>query len=316
LTTDQRSEGFVRVFDIPNVGNNASPFIVDMGAYEFGVLKVIDVTVSGSVSLHAEYSFAEQNAVGSGKQLKTIPVGGADTVELTFSEEIDTSTFSGTSLGVIGLTTGNEPQLVNSQSTSSQAQWQFINWQTFGDNYLISLTDGVLDRYGQNLDGEWINPADVDATNSSGNISSFPSGDGSVSGKFDFVLTLLPGDANLDGEVGSDDFSILASNFGNTLDQFFADADFDGDGEVGGSDFTALALNFGKVLQVLGVAADLDGDGEVTQAERDVVFNNQGITSGATLADGDVDGDGDVDQDDLDIANKQWLFGIDIDWAQ
>jgi hypothetical protein len=53
----------------------------------------------------------------------------------------------------------------------------------------------------------------------------------------------LGGDADGDGDVDSDDFNILAFNFGNP--GTFADGDFDGDGIVESDDFNILAFNFG-----------------------------------------------------------------------
>ena len=49
--------------------------------------KVTNVTVSGSSSVHAPYSFA--GVVGDGDQLRTVPVGGADTISITFSEDVN-----------------------------------------------------------------------------------------------------------------------------------------------------------------------------------------------------------------------------------
>jgi hypothetical protein len=55
----------------------------------------------------------------------------------------------------------------------------------------------------------------------------------------------LIGDANNDGEVGFEDFLILAQNFGK-VDAVFADGDFNLDGVVGFADFLLLANNFGQ----------------------------------------------------------------------
>jgi len=55
---------------------------------------------------------------------------------------------------------------------------------------------------------------------------------------------LLDGDADINGSVNLDDFTTLAANFGNTVDQW-SDADFNFDGAITLDDFTALAANFG-----------------------------------------------------------------------
>jgi hypothetical protein len=55
---------------------------------------------------------------------------------------------------------------------------------------------------------------------------------------------LIPGDANGDGVVNSDDFNILAFNFGQP--GTFESGDFNGDGFVDSDDFNILAFNFGS----------------------------------------------------------------------
>ncbi len=70
--------------------------------------------------------------------------------------------------------------------------------------------------------------------------------------------TYLPGDADLDGNVGGSDFTSLASSFGNTGlagqpndSAYWGNGNFNGNVggpfAVGGSDFTSLAVNFGFV---------------------------------------------------------------------
>jgi hypothetical protein len=57
------------------------------------------------------------------------------------------------------------------------------------------------------------------------------------------VLNTRPGDANLDGRVNSDDFNLLALNFGTAGG--WAKGNFNGTGPVNSDDFNLLALNFG-----------------------------------------------------------------------
>ncbi|MCG8509607.1 MAG: dockerin type I domain-containing protein, partial [Rhodospirillales bacterium] len=52
------------------------------------------------------------------------------------------------------------------------------------------------------------------------------------------------GDANLDGTVDGQDFSLLKANFGSS-DAAWIDGDFNGDGNVDGQDFSLLKANFG-----------------------------------------------------------------------
>ncbi|MCY2931688.1 MAG: hypothetical protein NTV86_19785, partial [Planctomycetota bacterium] len=64
------------------------------------------------------------------------------------------------------------------------------------------------------------------------------------------IAPVLDGDANLDGEVGPEDFGILKDNFGRESlpcdsHESWILGDFDGDGEVGPEDFGLLKDNFG-----------------------------------------------------------------------
>jgi hypothetical protein len=67
---------------------------------------------------------------------------------------------------------------------------------------------------------------------------------GLLSGEIEIAYTLL-GDANLDGLVSGDDFTILAGNIGKTVSGWDK-GDFNYDGIVSGDDFTDLVENLGK----------------------------------------------------------------------
>lgn len=55
----------------------------------------------------------------------------------------------------------------------------------------------------------------------------------------------LPGDANFDGVVNSDDFNALATSFGIASGMTWQNGDFNFDGAVTSDDFNLLATNFG-----------------------------------------------------------------------
>ncbi len=59
------------------------------------------------------------------------------------------------------------------------------------------------------------------------------------------VTSLIPGDANGDGNVDVTDLGILATNYGAICGKVWADADFTGDGNVDVSDLGILATNYG-----------------------------------------------------------------------
>ncbi len=69
---------------------------------------------------------------------------------------------------------------------------------------------------------------------------------GLSSGQLEIKYTLY-GDANLDGLVSGDDFTILAANLGKSVSNW-DQGDFNYDGLVNGDDFTLLVGNLGKSL--------------------------------------------------------------------
>ncbi len=267
--------------------------------------QVLNVIVSGSVSLHDPFSM--DTVVGSGSQLATVPVGGADTISIVFSEGVNVDA---NSLMVIGLTTATLPQVADFSydAATNTATWRFEGW-ALGDQYVLSLSDAITDLEGNNLDGEWTNPTSINTINSA--VSTFPSGDGLSGGRFNFVMTLLPGDANLDGIVDGFDLNVLGTNWGVTVDALFTDGDFSGDGAVAGTDLYFLAPNYGTNLQNIWALADMDGDNDIDDDDLDIITSNMGMT-GATWADGDLNGDGQVTLEDLDLAFAQFGLGLDL----
>jgi hypothetical protein len=67
------------------------------------------------------------------------------------------------------------------------------------------------------------------------------------------AYTLL-GDSNMDGSVDSNDFALLAANYGKTGQQWL-DGDYNYDGTVNALDFNALATNYGAA-PINGAIAD------------------------------------------------------------
>jgi hypothetical protein len=276
--------------------------------------RVANVIISGSLSTHAAFSFDAVD--GSGQQLKTVPVGGADTITITFSEDVNVTP---NSLYVLGLRTGNVPTLAeySYDAASHAAKWRFEGW-ALGDHYMIYLKDEITDADNNFLDGEWTNPNRIYQTGSSGAyfqnaaISEFPSGDTVQGGAFVFTMTLLPGDADLDGVVSMADYGILSGNWGATVGKQFTHGDFNGDGAVNAPDYDLLANNFTADFATINfVLADVNADGTVNDADLTVIGNNAGMT-GATYADGDLNSDGSVTQADLDLALAQ--YGPWWDW--
>jgi nitrogen fixation protein FixH len=275
-----------------------------------GLPKVQNVTVSGSLSQHAPFSFNNPNDDnadfdGSGIQLRTVPVGAADTISIAFTEAVN---LTASDLTVVGLRTGNVPYVVSYSYDSSTftATWRLQGWAT-ADQFYLALSDEITDVDGNRLDGEWTNPATYTTTNAL--VSEFPSGNNLPGGWFTFIMTLLPGDANLDNVVNYTDYSIFQSNYGGS-NQLFTQGDFNGNGNVSYvGDGNLLSANYNMNLTNVWILADLDGDNDVDDADMTIINNNMNST-GMTRAQGDLTGDGKITKADIDLAFAQ--FGLKL----
>ncbi len=266
--------------------------------------QVVNVIISGSQSTHDPYSFDAVD--GSGSQLATVPVGGADTISIVFSEAVNVSAQN---LIVVGLTTANLPQLAefSYDAATSTATWRFTGW-ALADNYLLYLSDSITDTEGNFLDGEWTNPASISTTNSL--VSTFPSGDGISGGSFNFVMTLMP-DINQDNIVNYTDYytAYYGELYGVIGD--FSNGDFNGNGVIDQEDVDLVAGLMWINLQQIIVLADFDGDWDVDDSDLSVIRINYGMT-GATKADGDLNGDNIVNELDIDLAFAQFGLWLDL----
>lgn len=152
-------------------------------------------------------------------------------------------------LKLTGLKTANVPTIAefNYAISTMTATWRF-NGLIANDIYLIWLSDAITDIEGNRLDGERINPASITSTNSL--ISHFPSGDGSAGGDFNFVITLLAGDPNLDNISDDNDAELWKEmkHAGITF-PVFTHADVNGDGFVNSTDKGIINLNYWIDLQ-------------------------------------------------------------------
>jgi hypothetical protein len=265
--------------------------------------RVTNVTISGSNSTHSPYSFASHTA----EQLRTVPVAGADTISITFSENVnvDASYFR-----LVGLFTGYEPALASFSydAATATATWQFADLPA-NDMYLMMLSDMVTDGQCYRLDGEWLNPGSV----ATGETNQFPSGDGHAGGNFAFLFTLLAGDATLNNTVSYDDYVILAMNYGALVSMGFTDADFNGDGAVTFTDLQIFATTYSLNLQNIWQLGDLDDNSTVNADDLAILASNFN-TSGACYWDGDLNGDGDVNICDLDLFFTRYGMGMSFTW--
>lgn len=136
-----------------------------------------------------------------------------------------------------------------------------VGFQNFiGDVTQIPLTVEVVDGGGTVVAGPYSTSCDA-----SGNVVINPTGlpvgnyklrvggssfltnnvlfDYSTLGSYTASLSLVNGDVDDDGEVGSTDFDTVVANFGNSP-ATASQGDVDGDGEVGSSDFDIVVANF------------------------------------------------------------------------
>lgn len=310
---DGNNDGFINAADYVvwrnNMGNiSAWSANFGMAAVTSGVPivnfgtppQVVNVTIDGSPSVHDPFSF--DTVDGSGAQLVRVPVGGANMISVTFSEDVNISLLD--DLSIVGLTTGQlsgDSGWYSTYSSSTQtATWYYPNILP-NDQYLISLSDNITDVEGNRLDGEWVNPASI-YTSSTAGVSTFPSGDGNAGGSFNFVFTLLT-DPSGDNLVTSIDEYYLYYQAG-----FF---DLNGDGYVTGADYDLIDENMGIDLRNVWILADLNGDYAVDDLDLEIVYDNWiSNLPNPTWADGDLNGDGDIGLDDFELLFSQ--FGLEL----
>ncbi len=298
LATDQRGAGFRRIVNVPGVRDPGD--IVDIGAYEINPPKVIEVIVSSSVqgNVHGTHEFSK--VVGSGEQLRTVPVGGANLVQVVFSEPVtvpaNSVTLTPISFNTVGPFVASESLSADGRELTLQMSGAMV-----AAHYGLRISD-VVQSNGLALDGEWWNPSRLfDASGNvfaSAGISKFPSGDGVAGGNFAFVFSILPGDANRDNRVGAADIVLVINNWAPAAtNRTWMMGDFTGEGATGAADQVIVYNNGNKNLQTL-LLADCDGDGVVDVNDGNRIATNYGMTN-PTFADGDVNGDGFVDGNDF-----------------
>ncbi len=223
---DQRGEGFSRKYGSA----------VDIGAYEVGLAKVIQVVVSGSSSTHDPYDFA--GVVGSGEQIRTIPVGGADTIQIRFSEAVTAS--SGDVTVQSAITSSFYTGSLTMSADGRTATWQLTSGVFVADQIVLHVDDGITGLVGA-LDGEWTNPTSLAATGT----STFPSGNGTAGGDFTFYFTVLSGDFGRNNMIDASDWILWRKWSGKTSGALFKQGDADGDGDVDQTDYNIWQSEFG-----------------------------------------------------------------------
>jgi hypothetical protein len=270
---------------------------------------IIASTVTNTYGTNPPYDFNAANADGSGEQLRTVPVGGADKISIQFTEDVQISSGD---LSLISLNRVVSVPSVNtfvepSSGNNYTATWTYSS-KLPGAQYALRLPDSIQNLQGTYLDGEWTNPSALTTTGT----HAFPSGDGNdvAGGNFDFVFTIMPGDANRDLRVNFDDYSVLYVNYSQS-GRGFQDGDFTGDGTVSFDDFQVLFTMYNLDWRILSLLGDYD-ENYVLDEDDETAFLSYYNSNPPDMA-ADLDGDSDVDQDDYDAFYERFqLIGSDL----
>jgi CSLREA domain-containing protein len=213
--------------------------------------------------------------VGSGEQIRSVPLIAANTLNITFNHDVIVAQ---TALQLVNLD-GSSPTVFDfSYDAQSQtATWTFTTSLADG-RYLVRLSDSVETSEGEALDGEFTNPWSLGQTGT----ATFPSGDGEAGGEFRFRFTVLAGDSDHDNVDGATNYQNWQSYEPGMIYVSTTADDFDGD------------LSFGDVsLREAVDYANTAGSATAIQlpAGRYVLTRTGTEDAGTALNDLDVTGD-------------------------
>jgi len=177
---------------------------------------------------------------GGLNQLRILPWDDLTTISVVFTENVVVNT-SQTGLALVG-----SPDLppipslsaaaFSYSSATDTATWTFSNPLTV-DKYLLCIPSAaVANTGGIALDGDWTNTVGDTAG------SSFPSGNGTPGGDFDFRFNVVPGNVSLGGVVTGADGSTVRLNLGEATNAaaYSPFADIDGSGTIDSADMAGV----------------------------------------------------------------------------
>jgi hypothetical protein len=257
---DQR--GYTRYFDDPLT--NGMGVVIDMGAYEYSTARIMNVTIGSTTEnpdgTNQPYSF--DTVVGSEEQMRTVPVGSANRISIQFSKDVNVTSSDLELIALNRMVTEPIPTLIQEPTSLNAFTAAWALSTTLPDaQYLLRLSDSIIDLDGFALDGEWINPASI---LSSATTKVFPSGDNIAGEDFEFVFTYLRGDANRDLQVTDSDLSILLGHLNQGGNKSWNHGDFTGDGTVADGDLSLLFATLNKSdWRDLQIRGDYDGDFDI-----------------------------------------------------
>ena len=261
VSTAGTNTAFVKTFEVTVIDGQLNIDLTDVGGAEGPLLsalrilreltvpQVTDVVVGRSSG--PAYDFAVPGRVGSGEQLRTVPIGGINQISITFSENVG---YSPAAQAVVqnAFRLHNEatdqditiPFTFGWNSTTRTGTWTFNQALPPGP-YVAVIGDSVVNADLVALDGNWINPAKLIQLGT----DTFPSGDGDQGDYFEFYFSNLPADFNHDNLVDGTDLNIWKANYGRSVGVTQSDGDVNGDGSVDGSDFLKWQTQVGFDLR-------------------------------------------------------------------
>jgi hypothetical protein len=147
--------------------------------------------VGFALSLPGDATVDFAGKVGSGEQIRSVPLTAANTLSITFSQDV---VVAQNALEVTNLD-GTSPTVLSFayDAAAQTATWTFTAALANG-RFLVRLSDSVENIDGEALDGEFFNPTTLNDVGT----AVFPSGDGDEGGEFRFRFTVLLGDDNHD----------------------------------------------------------------------------------------------------------------------
>ena len=177
-------------------------------------------------------------------QTKSIPwVNGVTSVGIRFDTDVAGKVDQG-DLAIRGVNNATyTPTAFNYDAATKTAVWT-IPQVTNDKIRLVLSAAGVA-----GLDGEWNNPPGTPTGDT------FPSGDGTIGGDFNFRVNVLRGDATQDGRVNALDLSFIkqrlnktATNPGTTGAVYSPFADLTADGSINALDLSAARARLNNAL--------------------------------------------------------------------
>ena len=162
---------------------------------------------------------------GAGEQLRSIPLSGANSISITFSQDVIVTSGALTLINLDG--TAPSVASFTYDVASQTATWTFTSALSDGQ-YLVRLSDSIHNSSSMALDGEFTNPWSLSDTNT----SLFASGNQTEGGEFRFRFTVLAGDTNHDNIDGATDYRNWQSyepgmiHVSTTTDEYDSDLSF------------------------------------------------------------------------------------------